>query len=84
MKNLRLFAPTQLFIQGQWWSMRETQRLQMRQWWEKGGLYDLQREQQGGRVLEKVCEGLGLAGEVVQGQRSVSQNVSLSPPAARR
>ena len=44
--------------------MRETQRLQMRQWWEKGGLYDLQREQQVGRELEKVSSGSAWMGTV--------------------
>ena len=28
----------QLFIHGQWWSILETQRLHIRQWWDNGGL----------------------------------------------
>lgn len=35
---LKLEAPTQLFIHGQWWSIRLTHRLQILQWCEKGGL----------------------------------------------
>ena len=35
---LKLEAPTQLFIHGQWWSIRLTHRLQIRQWWERSGL----------------------------------------------
>ena len=45
MKCFWLFAPMQLFIQGQWWSMRTMHRLQMRQWWDRGGLYASQRPQ---------------------------------------
>ena len=37
--SLKLYAPTQLFIHGQWWSMRLIHRLHILQWWELGGLY---------------------------------------------
>lgn len=33
MKNFLLLNPTQLDIQGQWWSMLSTQRWQVEQWW---------------------------------------------------
>ena len=32
-------AHTQLLIQGQWWSMRSTQRRHTRQWCARGGLW---------------------------------------------
>ena len=38
MKNLRFQKPTQLLIQGQWWSIRRTHFLQMRQWWVRASL----------------------------------------------
>ncbi len=43
MRNCRKYfwfhSPTQLLIHGQWWSMRRTQRRQMRQWCARGGRY---------------------------------------------
>ena len=38
MKNFRFQNPMQLLIQGQWWSMLRTQRLQAEQWWQRSGL----------------------------------------------
>ena len=31
--------PTQVLIQGQWWSIFMTQRPHLRQWWDRGALY---------------------------------------------
>ena len=45
MKCFWLFAPMQLFIQGQWWSILTIHRLQMRQWCDRGGLYASHRPQ---------------------------------------
>lgn len=36
MKYPELRTPTQLLIQGQWWSHRSIQRSSMLQWWERG------------------------------------------------
>ena len=41
MKNLRFQNPTQLLIQGQWWSMLSTHLLQAEQWWHLSGLNTL-------------------------------------------
>lgn len=43
MKNLWLWKPMQLPTQGQWWSMRSTQRSHREQWCVRGGLILLHR-----------------------------------------
>lgn len=42
-KNFWLLMPTQLFTHGQWWSILMMHRLQMLQWWARGGLKLLHR-----------------------------------------
>jgi hypothetical protein len=37
-KNLWFLNPTQFAIHGQWWSIRRTQDLHARQWWQRSGL----------------------------------------------
>lgn len=44
-KELWLLTPTQLLIQGQWWSKRSTQTLQMAQWRDRGVRMTLQSGQ---------------------------------------
>ena len=39
--SLWLLWPTQLPTQGQWWSIRITQALQILQWWARGGLNEV-------------------------------------------
>ena len=39
MKYFWFFSPTQLFIQGQWWSILLMQCLHILQWWALGGRY---------------------------------------------
>ena len=39
MKYFWFLSPTQLFIQGQWWSILLMQCLQILQWCARGGLY---------------------------------------------
>ena len=39
MKYFWFRSPTQLLIQGQWWSILLTQCLQILQWWARGGRY---------------------------------------------
>ena len=38
MKAFWFFKPTQLFTQGQWWSIRSTHDLHTEQWWVRSGL----------------------------------------------
>ena len=40
-----LLAPTQLLIQGQWWSIFNTHLLQAEQWWQRSGLNTLHIKQ---------------------------------------
>ena len=39
MKYFWFLSPTQLLIQGQWWSILRMHRLQIRQWCARGGRY---------------------------------------------